>query len=84
MKVPQSEPTKNEPDNLAKFDQSTFMNVTKRIQGLENHAPKVVLGLGARSNTSAPSADDLRWSQDELANMLGWPVMPQYDIDVIW
>ena len=37
----------------------------------------VILGLGARPNASTPSVEDLRWSDDEIANMFDGPVFPQ-------
>ena len=37
----------------------------------------VTLGLGARPGTSAPSVDELQWSDDELADMFDGPVFPQ-------
>jgi prevent-host-death family protein len=36
----------------------------------------VVLGLGARPGVGAPDVDDLRWSDDEIAEMLDGPVSP--------
>jgi prevent-host-death family protein len=40
------------------------------------HPTGVVLGLGARPAGSTPSVDDLRWTDDELDEMLGAPVDP--------
>jgi prevent-host-death family protein len=37
----------------------------------------VVLGLGARPAASAPGVEDLRWSDDEIADMLDGPVFPR-------
>lgn len=37
----------------------------------------VVLGLGARHVASAPDVEDLRWSDDEIADMLDGPVFPR-------
>jgi prevent-host-death family protein len=36
----------------------------------------VVLGLGARPGAGVPSVEDLRWSDDEIAEMLDGPVTP--------
>ncbi|MFN3216887.1 MAG: type II toxin-antitoxin system prevent-host-death family antitoxin [Acidimicrobiales bacterium] len=36
----------------------------------------VVLGLGVRPSVGVPSAEDLRWSDDEIAEMLDGPVTP--------
>ena len=38
--------------------------------------PGVTLGLGARRNRAAPSVDDLRWSDEEIADMFDDPVFP--------
>ena len=37
----------------------------------------VILGLGARHGTTAPSVEDLQWSDEEIASMLNGPVFPQ-------
>ena len=36
----------------------------------------VVLGLGARPDGRAPHVDDLRWSEDELRDILGGSTFP--------
>lgn len=36
----------------------------------------VILGLGARPDVDAPSVDDLRWGDDEIADMFDGPVFP--------
>ncbi len=35
------------------------------------------LGLGARPDVDAPSVDDLRWGDDEIADMFDPPVFPR-------
>ena len=37
----------------------------------------VILGLGARPNANAPSVAELRWSDDEIADMFDRPAFPQ-------
>ena len=37
----------------------------------------VTLGLGVRPIGSTPSVEDLRWSDDEIADMFDGPVFPQ-------
>ena len=37
----------------------------------------VILGLGARPDGEVPSVDDLRWSDEEIADMFDGPVFPQ-------
>ncbi len=37
----------------------------------------VLLGLGARPGVSTPGVEELRWSDDEIADMFGRPVLPQ-------
>lgn len=36
----------------------------------------VILGLGARSGRSVPGVEELRWSDDEIADMFDGPVVP--------
>ncbi len=37
----------------------------------------VILGLGARPDIAAPSVEDLRWSDDEIADMVDGSVLPR-------
>jgi prevent-host-death family protein len=37
----------------------------------------VVLGLGIRTNVGAPSVEDLRWNDDEIARMIDGPAIPE-------
>lgn len=37
----------------------------------------VILGLGARHGVDAPTVDDLRWADDEVAEMFDGPVFPR-------
>ena len=40
-------------------------------------APRgVVLGVGARPHGRAPDMEDLRWTEEELADMSGGPIDP--------
>lgn len=36
----------------------------------------VILGLGARPGAAVPSVEDLRWTDDEIAEMVDAPVSP--------
>lgn len=40
------------------------------------HPSGAILGLGARSNVSAPSVEELRWSDEEIADMFDGPMFP--------
>ena len=37
----------------------------------------VVLGLGARPGITPPSVEELRWGDDEIADMFDAPAMPE-------
>ncbi len=37
----------------------------------------VILGLGARPGIASPSVEDLRWSDDEVADMVEGSVLPR-------
>lgn len=37
----------------------------------------VVLGLGARPDIDIPTVEDLRWTDDEIAQMVDEPIVPR-------